>query len=135
MDRGRRWLLASLGVVLVGIGALGAVTPGLPTTVFLLGASWCFIRSFPALEKRLLRNRFFAPYMRYVDGDAPMPTRARVITIAIIWAMVSLSAAMLHTRGALGPGLSVALVLGAVAGSIAVWRFRREAADEAVKPL
>jgi len=125
MDRTRRWLLAGLGVVFVGLGALGAVTPGLPTTVFLIAASWCFIRSFPALEKRLLRNRFFAPYMKYVDGDAPMPTRARVITILIIWVMVSLSMGMIHYRGGLGTWTIVGLSAAALLGSITVWRFRR----------
>ena len=57
----RRLLLAGAGVLAVGLAALGVVVPGLPTTVFLIAASYCFARSCPWLEERLLRNRPFAP--------------------------------------------------------------------------
>jgi hypothetical protein len=56
-------LLAAAGLLCVGLGALGAVLPGLPTTIFLILASYCFTRSCPWLEERLLRTRLFAPYM------------------------------------------------------------------------
>jgi len=41
----RRWLLAGAGVVAVGLGGLGVFVPGLPTTIFLIIASYCFARS------------------------------------------------------------------------------------------
>jgi len=128
MTRTKRWILAVTGVLLVGIGALGVILPGLPTTVFLLGASWCFTRSCPWLEERLMRNRFFAPYLRILDGDEPMSPRARVATIAIIWVAVTISAAVLHARDILGPWAAASLVGAALIGTVVVWRFRREVA-------
>ncbi|MEM8884788.1 MAG: YbaN family protein [Planctomycetota bacterium] len=122
----KRWIVAGTGVLLVGIGALGAVLPGLPTTVFLLGATWCFARSCPWLEERLLRNRLFAPYMRVIDGEVPMTTRARITVIAIIWATVSISMATFYARDALGSWVAATLVFAALVGSVVVWRFRRD---------
>ena len=127
MNSTRRWILAGVGVLLVGIGALGVILPGLPTTIFLLGASWCFARSCPWLEERLMRNRFFAPYLKILDGTEPMTTRARLVTIAMIWTAVTISLLILDARGALAPWGAVTLVAAALVGSFVVWRFRREA--------
>ena len=40
-----RFLWVGLGCLFVGLGAIGAVVPGMPTTVFLVLAAACFIRS------------------------------------------------------------------------------------------
>lgn len=129
VNRAKRWIYVAFGVLLVGIGALGVILPGLPATIFLLGATWCFGRSCPWLEERLLRNRFFAPYMRIVDGTEPMTNRARVATIGIIWLAVSSSVAILQWRGVLSAWGLTALVLAALTGSVVVWRFRRPVSD------
>jgi len=125
-SRVKRWALAFVGVVCVGLAAAGAVTPGLPTTVFLIVASACFTRSCPWLEQRLLRNRFFAPYLRYVDGE-PMPDNVRIGVIGVMWLFCISSAALLHLRDALPTLLGVVLIGGAAVGSIFVWRWRRSA--------
>lgn len=122
--RAVRWWLAAVGVACVALGAIGAVVPGLPTTVFLIIASWCFVRSCPLLERVLIRNRFFAPFVRYLQPGAVMPTRARVISTAAMWCAVSASAWFMTERGA--PSFVVAIVLlAAVIGTVAVWRVAR----------
>ena len=78
----RVWLMC-LGLVCVGLGAVGVVVPGLPTTVFLIIVSWCFTRSCPWLERKLIRNRFFGPFVRFMEPGAVMPTRARSSSFAI----------------------------------------------------
>jgi uncharacterized membrane protein YbaN (DUF454 family) len=81
-----------VGVLCVGLGAVGAVVPGLPTTVFLLVASWCFTRSCPWLERKLIReNRLFRPFLVYLTPGTVMPMRARVIALVAMWAGVSAS--------------------------------------------
>ena len=90
-----RLLLAASGVVCVGLGAVGVFVPGLPTTVFLIMATFLFTRSCPWLEERLIHNRLFAPFLGYLDGSAPMPMKAKLVTMCIMWAFVTLSVFLL----------------------------------------
>ena len=90
-SRAARYALAAGGVVLVGVGAIGAVVPGLPTTIFLIAASYLFARSCPWLEERLIRNRLFAPFLRYVDAPREMPRGTRIAVIAVMWISVLIS--------------------------------------------
>jgi uncharacterized membrane protein YbaN (DUF454 family) len=79
----------------VGLGALGAILPGLPTTIFLLGASWCFARSCPWLEERLLNSRFFRPFRVWLRPDVEISPRARGTSMAVMWIAIGISAALL----------------------------------------
>jgi uncharacterized membrane protein YbaN (DUF454 family) len=114
-SRPHRWLLAGSGVVLVGIGALGVILPGLPTTIFLIGASWCFARSCPWLEERLIRVPFFRPFLGYLDRSAPMPRRAVITTLIVMWAFVLFSASITAFGATPRPVIAaLILALGAV---------------------
>lgn len=131
-NRAVRWWLMAMGIVSVGLGAVGAVVPGLPTTVFLIIASWCFVRSCPALERVLIRNRFFAPFVRYLQPGAVMPTKARVFTTAAIWIATLTSSLVLMSRDV--PFVLAVVLASAAVGTVAVWlvaRGKKERAAEA----
>ncbi|MBT4866802.1 MAG: YbaN family protein [Planctomycetaceae bacterium] len=51
------------GLVCIALGLIGILLPGLPTTPFLLLASWCFSRSSRRLESALLRSRLLGPFL------------------------------------------------------------------------
>jgi len=122
----RRWLLAGVGVISVALGAIGVVVPGMPTTVFLIVASYCFARSCPWLEERLLRGPVFAPYMAFIDDGRPMPRRARIVALSAMWLSVLLSLSWLYAAGRLSPVLALSIVLIAGAGSLVMLRYRRQ---------
>src|SRR3546814_5197123 len=60
--RSAGWLM--LGFIWVGIGAVGAFVPLLPTTIFIILALGCFARSSPRLEHWLLNHERFGPALR-----------------------------------------------------------------------
>ncbi len=125
MSTPRRLALSSAGVCCVGLAFLGAALPGLPTTPFLLLAAWLFARSNPELGKRLLAHKMFRPYRAFVEGTQPIPLRARIVTIVLVWAAVSLSAWLLHSRDVLPTWLAALLFVAALTGTVVVLRFRR----------
>jgi uncharacterized membrane protein YbaN (DUF454 family) len=112
--------------VCVGLATLGALLPGLPTTVFLLLASYCFAKSCPSLEERFLkRNRLFRPYLALVEPGQPMPRHARVAAIVTMWAFITASLLAFQGRGAIGTAFAVGVLAAGVAGTVAILGFRR----------
>ncbi len=107
--RVRQALYAGLGCGCVGLGALGAVTPGLPTTVFLIAASYLFARSSPRLERRLRAHRWLGPYLQRFAETGGMPRRAKAAALASMWAGIALSCAALAAVGVTAQAATVVL--------------------------
>lgn len=126
----QRWLFATLGVLCVGLGGIGVVVPGLPTTVFVLMASYFFTKSCPWLEERLLRNRLFARSMEYVDGDRSLDGSKRWMIMGIITLCTASSALIVRFGG--GPlAVQIGIALFGLVGVIfvAFWRRQPKAID------
>jgi hypothetical protein len=87
-----RWLWFALGWIAVGIGSLGIVVPGLPTTVFFILAAACFSRSSPRFEQWVLDRPGIGPMVRDYRAGLGMPRRAKIAAIASITIVCGLSA-------------------------------------------
>jgi uncharacterized membrane protein YbaN (DUF454 family) len=90
------WLLG--GLLAVGVGAVGIVVPGLPTTVCFIIAAWCFSHSSERLERWVLGLPRIGPMVRDHRAGLGMPRRAKIIAMSMI---------------AVAVGLSVTLAIGA----------------------
>ena len=60
----RRHLYLIAGFVSIGLGAIGAFLPLLPTVPFMILAAYCFARSSPRMEAKLLDHKHFGPHIR-----------------------------------------------------------------------
>lgn len=116
--RTRRLLLLVVGVVALGLGVLGVVLPGLPTTPFILLAASCFAKASPRLHHWLRQHRYLGPMVRDWEAHRSLPPRVKWLATAMMSAMVLVSAWQLAQR----PWLQgLVLVLGAL-GAWVVWR-------------
>lgn len=86
----KRGLYISLGVLCVALGAVGVVLPGLPTTPFLLAASWLFYRSSPRLQEWLLGSSL-GIYIRNYHKRGGMTRRTKVMVVLLMATMVGCS--------------------------------------------
>ena len=86
----KRPIYITLGLMAVALGALGVVVPGLPTTPFLLLASWLFVRSSPRLQEWLLRS-WMGRYVRGYQHRGGMTRPQKAGAIGMMVAMVALS--------------------------------------------
>jgi uncharacterized protein len=87
-----RWLWLGAGCVAVGIGGVGVVVPGLPTTVFFIIAASCFARSSPRFERWVLELPRIGPLVRDHRAGLGMPRRAKVWAIGMMLFFATASA-------------------------------------------
>lgn len=132
-----RVLFAMLGVVCVGLGMVGVIVPGLPTTVFLLIAVWAFARSSATLERVLIhRNPLLRPFLKFLVPGAVMPRRAQVISLVLMWSAVCLSCAGMIAAATLPTELLwliiPTVIVAAIGGSVAIAKAGRPRVPAAV---
>ena len=117
----KRTIYIAAGSSCTGLGILGAFVPGLPTTVFLLLASYFFARSSPRLHRMLVEHPKLGPFLRNA-GKREMTLRSKITSLACMWAGITLSiwACYNHTR--IGP--VVLVVLGLIGTSVLTFYLR-----------
>lgn len=76
-DQARRVGFIALGCLMLLLGFIGAFLPVMPTTIFLILATWFFGRSSPRLEAWMLDHPRFGPVLRDWREHGAMPRRAK----------------------------------------------------------
>jgi hypothetical protein len=70
-----------LGWSFFGLGALGTVVPGLPTTPFMLLALWAFSKSSKRFHDWLYAHRLFGPPLNQWRDHRVIPVKAKFLSI------------------------------------------------------
>jgi uncharacterized membrane protein YbaN (DUF454 family) len=117
--RSTRLLYLLLGLACVGLGGLGTVVPGLPTTVFFIIAAWAFSKSSRRLENWVLNLPGIGQMVRDNRAGLGMPRKAKILACSCIVLAVGASAGFL-----IGPTWVRLLVVavGLVGVAYIVWR-------------
>lgn len=79
-----RWLCLLGACLCIGLGSLGIILPGLPTTPFLLLAAWLAARSSPRLHAWLFNHRWFGPPLRHWADERAVSVRAKVFAVLLL---------------------------------------------------
>ena len=113
-----RYLYILIGGIAVLLGIIGVVVPGLPTTPFVLLASWCFYKSSPRLQAWLLQS-FLGKYIREYKSKGGITTHKRIYIILLMATMVTISTVffiqhMIVRMIVIGAGIIGCIVVGFV---------------------
>lgn len=100
------------GLISVGLGVIGALLPIMPTVPFLLLAAFCFARSNPEWERRILDHPQWGPQVRDWRERRAISRRSKAVAIG---AMATGVAFTWYTLGA--PYVYVSLAILVISGT------------------
>jgi uncharacterized protein len=118
-SRTGRYLMIVFGWICVGVGLIGIVVPGLPTTVFLLIAAWAFSRSSERFQRWLVEHPRLGPPITAWRDRGAIPLKAKVLAVI----MMSASLAIIIFYG--GGGWIFPTVVGAIMAGAAAYVISR----------
>ncbi|MCO8081313.1 YbaN family protein [Acinetobacter lwoffii] len=108
----------SLVVLFVILGFIGAILPGMPTTVFLILAAWASSKGWPQMDDWLLNHPKYGPTLRDWRAHGTVPRKAK--WLASIMMLIS-GIIMLFTTAP----LAVKAFTNITMLIVAIWLWRR----------
>ena len=102
----RRVLYLVMAGTFTALGALGAILPVLPTTPFLLLASYFLARSSPRLNEALLNSRFLGPVLRDWQKHHGIRPNVRIQALVTVIVVLTLTIAFAS------PSTTVSIAIG-----------------------
>jgi len=132
----KKLLWKVLGFCSLGMAYLGVVLPGLPYSIFIVGAAYCFAKGSPAMEQWLYNHKLFGPFLTNWEHKRVFPQKMKYFMIA----MMSTSLIIMYTTGVKPIGIiSTAIVMALVAlwawrfpGSVEEWEQRKEKGEKSI---
>ena len=87
----KRSILIFIGFIFYTIGILGFFLPGLPGTIFIIMAAFCFLKSSPKLYNRIINNKQYGlPVKNFIEFKV-IPYKVKKIILLCIWGFSLLS--------------------------------------------
>jgi len=123
----QRAVYLCLGLVMVGLGIIGAILPLMPTTIFLILAAWFFSRSSPRLEAYLMNSRFGGPLRDWRENGA-ISRKSKML--ALIGMSVGYAVFLVASK----PSVFLAIVVGASILACAAYVVSRPGSAEPSQP-
>lgn len=90
-----KYLYLISGFLLVAIGVIGIFLPLLPTTIFLILASICFVKSSPGANEWLRNHKVLGGYIDNYQNKTGLTRNAKIVNIITLWTSILLSAFLL----------------------------------------
>jgi uncharacterized membrane protein YbaN (DUF454 family) len=95
---------------------IGVVTPGIPFSIFLVGAAYCFARSSKKMEAWIYNHKHFGPFLLNWENKRVFPQKAKYMMITVMASSLLVMYFTVPIKGVIYSGIFMALV--------AVWAWR-----------
>jgi len=108
---------------------IGVVTPGIPFSIFLVGAAYCFARSSKKMEAWIYNHKHFGPFLTNWENKSVFPQKGKYAMIVVMTSSLVFMYFTIPLNGVLFSGvfmLLVAVWAWRFPGSVEEWQRRRE---------
>ncbi|KAF5067778.1 hypothetical protein DSECCO2_249690 [anaerobic digester metagenome] len=104
-----KYIFIGLGFLFFGIGAVGVVVPLLPTTPFLLLASFCFAKGSERFNRWFKATKIYKNNLESFEKNRSMTLKTKLCILIPVSCMLIFAFLMMHN--AYGKGFIVFLIL------------------------
>lgn len=113
----KKFLWKVLGFLSLGMAYVGLVTPGIPYSIFVVFAAYCFAKGSPKMHAWLYNHKLFGPFLTNWNTKRVFPTKMKFFMLA----MMSSSLIIMWFTGVKPIGI---LSTGIFMAVVAVWAWR-----------
>lgn len=106
-----------LGFLSLGMAYLGVITPGLPYSIWVVSAAYCFSKGSERMHRWIMNHKLFGPFLRNWGEKRVFPTKMKFFMLS----MMSLSLVMMYTGNVKPIGIISTAIFMAI---VAVWAWR-----------
>ena len=112
MNKIKKYLWFTAGILLLVIAYIGIIVPGIPWSTPCLGATYCFARSSERFHKYMLNHRLFGPFILNWREHRVYPTCAKIFMfLCMDVSLVAIWFATHNLKAVIGTGIFFVLVL------------------------
>jgi uncharacterized membrane protein YbaN (DUF454 family) len=76
------WLI--LGFISLGLAYLGVILPGLPFSIFLVFAAYCFAKSSERMHKWIYNHKYFGPFLTNWTQKRVFPQKGKYAMVIVM---------------------------------------------------
>lgn len=113
----RKFFWKVLGFLSLGMAYIGVITPGLPYSIFVVFAAYCFAKGSPKMHAWIYNHKLFGPFLTNWGEKRVFPTKMKFFMLG----MMSTSLIIMYTGGVSLKGI---LYSGAFMAIVAIWAWR-----------
>ena len=114
----KKFLWTTLGFLSLGMAYIGVITPGLPYSIFVVFAAYCFSKGSERMHRWIYSHPLSGPFLTNWNERRVFPTKMKFFMLG----MMSLSLILMFTGGVKPIGIiSTAIFMALVA--VWAWRF------------
>ena len=106
-----------LGWICLVMAYIGLVTPGIPFSIFLVGAAYCFSKSSERMHKWLYNHKHFGPFLTNWGEKRIFPQRGKYAMILVMASSLLIMWFTVPLKGVIYTAITMALV------AVWAWRF------------
>jgi uncharacterized membrane protein YbaN (DUF454 family) len=122
----KKVLWYSLGMLSLGMAYIGLVVPGIPFSIFLVFAAFCFAKSSKKMHDWLYNHKWFGKFLTDWTNHRVFPLKAKYAMVAV---MASSLVIMWLTTG----NIKAILWAGITMLAVAIWTWRYPSSVDQVK--
>ena len=113
----KRLLWKILGFLSLGMAYVGLITPGIPYSIFVVFAAYCFAKGSPKMHAWLYNHKLFGPFLTNWNTKRVFPTKMKYFMLAMMSTSLIIMSFTVPVKGIVYTGIFMLFV------AVWAWRF------------